>query len=149
MQPRIKGRKATVSRRAHDVRYDETCAKHARLALKRFVEAQPSQEKAAALLRLHQGTLSRALKVDAQPTIRVLLALSLVTGRTLDELLGLELPVREHVRRASGVHITDSTLTRIAERVREVAEMPGREWSHHKDNAPFPAPPGDDTDETG
>jgi transcriptional regulator with XRE-family HTH domain len=138
MQTRIKGGKATGSRRTHDARYDSVCAAHARLALEAFVTQHQSQEKAAQVLGLNQGTLSRSLRPNAQPTIRVLLALSLATGRKIDELLGLEQPVREHVARVTRARITDSELTRIAVRVREVGEQSPEEWSHHGDTPPPP-----------
>jgi transcriptional regulator with XRE-family HTH domain len=98
-----------------DRRYDEDCANHAREVLRGWVEEQGGQEKAAELLDVSQGTISRNLNVASQPTLKVLLLLAKKTGWTLEKIFGLAVPPPPSVP----VRMSESQLQRVAEKVAE------------------------------
>lgn len=77
--------------RRDDRRYDEAAADHARAVLRRFVDGFSNQTEAGRKLGVHQTTLGRALDPFNQPSLRVLIQLSRVTGTSLDRILGLDL----------------------------------------------------------
>ncbi len=75
-----------------DRKYDPRYAAHARMVLATWVEGlEGGQSEAARRLGVRQGTISRALQQDAQPSLRILIALHRVTGQSLDRILGLDL----------------------------------------------------------
>lgn len=70
--------------------YDEKAAEHARRALRRFVDETGGQASAAKALGTKQPTLSRNMSAAKQPPLWLLITLSRVTGRTINDILGLE-----------------------------------------------------------
>jgi hypothetical protein len=84
-------RHAVTRSKKDDRHYPAVYANHARAVLAAFVETHGGQVDAAALLDAKQSTLSRALKPDNQPSLKILINLARVTGRSLDAILGLDL----------------------------------------------------------
>lgn len=90
-------------------RYDDAAADHARAELSKFVRDAGSQDEAAKKLHIDQGTISRALKLENQPSLKVIMALAARTRRTVDDILGLtKAPAPDY-------RMTDSDVSRIAE----------------------------------
>lgn len=110
MQRRIKPADTLASVKSGESRYDEAYADRARKELRRFVDER-NQTEAARLLGVSQGTISRNLDPDRQPTFRILIRLAQVTHRTIDDLIGL--------RDGGGteVRLRDGELMRVAEMV--------------------------------
>jgi transcriptional regulator with XRE-family HTH domain len=73
-------------------RYDEDCANHARKVIRQFVDKLGTEQAAADELGVHQSTINNNLNITKQPTLRVLIPLSRILGRTIDEILGLGSP---------------------------------------------------------
>lgn len=107
---RIKPGDTLASVKSGESRYDEEYAEKARSELKKFVDER-TQTEAARLLGVSQGTISRNLDTDKQPSFRVLIRLAQVTHRTIDDLIGLR------DRKTVDVRLRDSELTRIADMV--------------------------------
>lgn len=86
-------RSSKGSARPDDRRYDEAAAAHARRLLRHFVDEKGTQQNAAEALGINQGTISRSMKDENQPSLRVLIALRPHLRMTIDEMLGLA-PIR-------------------------------------------------------
>ena len=86
--------------------------------LQAYVTECGGQARAAELLHVNQGTISRCLRPPGQPQLRVLLALREKLGASLDELLGLALPPPASERQIS----TD----KVAQQLAEVADRLSR-----------------------
>lgn len=98
-----------------DRRYDEACARHARDVLRKWVDDQGGQSEAARLLGVHQSTIARNLDMKSQPTLKVLLLLSKLTGMTLEHIFGLTPPKPP----STPVRLSDSDVLRVAQKVAE------------------------------
>lgn len=105
-----------------DRRYDDECAEHARGVLRRWVDEQGGQARAAEIFGVNQSTIARSLSPSNQPTLKILLLLRDKTGWTLERILGL--PERNHA--PATVRLSESELMRVAERV---AEQVGRKMT--------------------
>jgi hypothetical protein len=106
MTPYVTGRRKVA--RGDDRRYDEVCADHARAALEAFVARCANQTEASDILGCNQGTLSRSLKAENQPSLRILIALARVTRRSLDRILGLDLDASVHEATSAPPPLTPS-----------------------------------------
>lgn len=91
--------------------YDTANADHARRALRDFVTQCGDEAKAARELKLPQPTFWRYMNGQQQPPLRVLIALSKKTGRSLDDILGLRTQIepadiQEFIRKAAFEQVT-------------------------------------------
>ena len=121
MRYRISRTNTLPSVREKDRRYDETCADHARAELQKFVDDHGSQEAAAEALHLNQGTVSRALKQENQPSLKVIMGLSRKTRRTVDEILGLgkgTVAIETRIRDSQLQRVADAIAEQVAERLK-------------------------------
>jgi transcriptional regulator with XRE-family HTH domain len=112
MHRRIRPTDTLGSVRTGDSRYDDEYAARARAALKKFND-EHGQMESARLLGVNQSTISRNLSTDRQPSFKILILLSKATGRTIDEIIGLQHESRKEVT------LSDSSLMRAAKAVAE------------------------------